>query len=145
MTRSPLAIRLCITAILIACLQSLLAAEDDVLLLTIEGNLIGLTEPFDGEIADRGAALRLANAYHRLLPEAALSQIEPLHAELLRLIPDFQVAYAAADSAEITDVMSEIDACLAAMQEIYAQEYTSEVIELLSEAYQLILPTFGDE
>ena len=41
--------------------------------------------------------------------------------------------------------MSEIDLRLAAIQDVHAQQYTRDVIGLLTEAYQLILPTFGDE
>ena len=41
--------------------------------------------------------------------------------------------------------MSEIDLRLAAIQDVHAQKYTQDVVGLLTEAYQLILPTFGDE
>ncbi len=122
-----------------------LGAEDDFVLLTIEGDLIGLTEPFDGNIDSREEALHLVDTYHRLLPPAALMQIKLLHNKVLQLIPDFQVAYAAADSAEITHVMSEIDIHLSAMKMIYLREYTQEVTGLLNNAYQLILPSFGDK
>ncbi len=134
-----------IAVVLGLCQGPVIGAEDEVVLLTVEGNLIGLTMPFDGSISSREEALRLADAYHQLLPPAALAQVEVLHEQVLRLIPDFQVAYAAADSAEITHVMSEIDIRLAAMQEVYTREYTQQVMELLSEAYQVILPGFGDK
>ena len=145
MSRYPHTTRICMALILVVNLGPALSAEDDPLVLSIEGNLIGLTAPFDGDIGDREEALLLVNAYHQLLPPAALAQIVPLHDQILRLIPDFQVAYAAADSAEITHVMSEIDMRLAAMQKIYAREFTQEVTGLLRDAYQLILPGFGDE
>lgn len=138
-------IRIYLTIILCLGLGPAIGAEDDVVLLTIQGNLIGLTEPFNADILDREEAIRLVNAYHHLLPQTAIAQIEPLYDQTLRLIPDFQVAYAAADSAEITDVMSKIDSRLAAMQKIYTQHYTPEVVDLLNEAYRLILPAFGDE
>ncbi len=136
---------ICLAGLLATSLGLALGAEDETVLLRIEGDLIGLIEPFDGAIADREQALRLANAYYQLLPPDALAQIAPLHDQVLALIPDFEVAYAAADSAEISDVMSEIDMRLAAMQKIYVREYTQEVTVLLISAYQLILPGFGDK
>ena len=120
-------------------------AEDDELLLSIEGNLIGLSAAFDSLPLNRQEATILAHEYHRLLPEGLREDVESLHEQILKLIPDFEVAYAAADSAEITHVMSEIDSRWAAIQEVHRQTYTNEVVSLLYEAYQLILPTFGDE
>lgn len=137
--------RICPILILGCCLGAALAAEDETVLLTIEGNLIGLIETVDNTPLDRGEALRIADRYHRLLPPAVLSEVTGLHEQIVRLIPDFEVAYAAADSAEITHVMSEIDLRLAALQAIYVEHYTQEVTSLLRQAYQLILPSFGDE
>lgn len=127
------------------CLGAALAAEDEQLLLTIEGNLIGLIESGENTAGDRGEALRITDRYYGLLPPAVRSEVTALHAQIVRLIPDFEVAYAAADSAEITHVMSEIDLRLAALQAIYVEHYTQEVTVLLRQAYQLILPAFGDE
>lgn len=126
-------------------LASAQGAEDEFVLLTIGGDLIGPIEPIGERIGDAQHASRLISAYHQLLTAQAQIEVASLHEQMLELKPGFEVAYAAADSAEISHIMSEIDLRLAAIQEVHAREYTQDVIDLLTDAYQLILPTFGDE
>jgi hypothetical protein len=120
-------------------------AEDEFVILTIEGNLIGPIEPIGNRINSAQEATRLISAYHQLLTPATQIEVASLHEQILEFIPGFEVAYTAADSAEFSHLMSEIDLRLAAIQDVHAQQYTRDVIGLLTEAYQLILPTFGDE
>lgn len=120
-------------------------AEDEVVLLTIEGDLIGSIENVDASLDDAKQAAQVINAYHLLLTTEERTVVEALHEEMLKFMPGFEVAYTAADSAEFSHLMSEMDLRLAAIQEIHAQKYTQDVVTLLNEAYQLILPTFGDE
>lgn len=122
-----------------------MGAEDEVVLLRIDGDLIGLALTASEGLVDREQALRLLDDYYSLLAPEALQSVETLHREILGLIPDFEVAYAAADSAEITHVMSEIDLRLAALQQLYTTSYTQEVTALLLEAYRLILPGLGEQ
>lgn len=126
-------------------LASAQGAEDEFVLLTIEGNLIGPIEPIGDRINDVQHASRLISSYHQLLTAQEQLEVASLHEQMLKLMPGFEVAYAATDSAEISHVMSEIDIRFAAIQKVHAREYTKDVIDLLTEAYQLILPTFGDE
>jgi hypothetical protein len=120
-------------------------AEDEFVILTIDGNLIGPIEPIGDRINSAQEATRLISAYHQLLTPATQIEVASLHEQILEFIPGFEVAYTAADSAEFSHLMSEIDLRLAAIQDVHAQQYTRDVIGLLTEAYQLILPTFGDE
>jgi hypothetical protein len=120
-------------------------AEDEFVILTIDGNLIGPIEPIGERINSAQEATRLISAYHQLLHPAAQIEVASLQAQILKFIPGFEVAYTAADSAEFSHLMSEIDLRLAAIQDVHAQQFTRDVIGLLTEAYQLILPTFGDE
>ena len=120
-------------------------AEDEFVILTIDGNLIGPIEPIGDRINSAQEATRLISAYHQLLTPAVQIEVASLHEQILEFIPGFEVAYTAADSAEFSHLMSEIDLRLAAIQDVHAQKYTRDVIGLLTEAYQLILPTFGDE
>ena len=120
-------------------------AEDEFVILTIDGNLIGPIEPIGDRINSAQQATRLISAYHQLLTPAVQIEVASLHEQILEFIPGFEVAYTAADSAEFSHLMSEIDLRLAAIQDVHAQQYTLDVIGLLTEAYQLILPTFGDE
>ena len=135
----------CAAIVLSLSLFAAYGAENDIQLLTIEGNLIGLSETFDSTIVDRQDAVRLVHEYHRLLPEDLRTDVESLHQQILKLLPDFEVAYAAADSAEITHVMSEIDGRWASIQGVHRQTYTLAVVSLLNEAYQLLLPAFDEE
>ena len=135
----------CAALVLALSLLTAYGAENDIQLLTIEGDLIGLSETFDSTAGDRQDAVGLVHEYHRLLPEGLRADVESLHQQMLKLIPDFEVAYAAADSAEITHIMSEIDSRWASIQEVHRQTYTFAVVSLLYEAYQLLLPTFDDE
>lgn len=125
-------------------LASVQAAEDDFQLLTIEGHLIGLVEPFDGVVDNKHEAAQFVSTYHQLLTLDSQAQVDFLHEQILALLPNFEVAYTAADSAEIDHLMSEIDVRLAVIREVHARSYAQDVIDLLNEAYRLILPTFGD-
>lgn len=120
-------------------------AEDEFVLLTFEGDLIGTVETIDDRVDDPLKATKLIRAYHLLLTTEVRAEVESLHEEMLKLVPGFEVAYTAADSAEFSHLMSEMDLRLAAIQDIHAREYTRDVTALLTEAYQLLLPTFGDE
>lgn len=135
---------LCIVILGLA-LASAQAAEEDFVLLNVKGDLIGPIEENAKMPVDRQQAARLIEAYHQQLGSQFKAEVETLHAQLLTFIPGFEVAYTAADSAEIAHIMSEIDLRLAALQTIHVQNYTQDVVGLLTEAYQLILPTFGDE
>ena len=126
-------------------LTNVQGAEDEFVILTIDGNLIGPIEPIGDRINRAQEATRLISAYHQLLTPAVQIEVASLHEQILEFMPGFEVAYTAADSAEFSHLMSEIDLRLTAIQDVHAQQYTRDVIDLLTEAYQLILPTFGDE
>ena len=126
-------------------LASAQAAEEDLVLLNVQGDLIGPFEENTQMPVDTQQAARLIDAYHQLLDSQIQTEVEILHEQILRFIPGFEVAYTAADSAEISHIMSEIDLRLAALQALHVQHYTQDVVGLLTEAYQLILPAFGDE
>lgn len=126
-------------------LASVQGAEDEIVLLNLDDQRISPIEPIADSIVDANQAMRLIGTYHQLLDIEVRSEVEALHRQIMNFIPGFEVAYTAADSAEIAHIMSEIDLRLATLQNVHAQNYTQDVVELLSEAYQLILPTFGDE
>lgn len=115
------------------------AAEEEFVLLTIEGDLIGPLDKQDGA-PDPGA---LINAYYALLPLQQQSELQSLRRRLLALAPDYDVAFTAADSAELTEVKSRISECWAAMQRLHGQYFRSEVITLLDEAYAALLSLAG--
>jgi hypothetical protein len=63
------------------------------------------------------------------------TEIENLRHQLSALLPDYQVAFNAADSAELSQVKDEIDVRWAAIRRIHELQFTREVVRLLTEAY----------
>lgn len=110
------------------------AAEEPLTLLTIEGDLIGKIDTLDTNTAPEA----LIAAYYLLLPEAAHEQVVSRQAQLTKLIPDYEVAFVAADSAEITEVRSDMDTLWAEIRTIHAQYFTPAVTELLEKSYDYL-------
>lgn len=107
------------------------AAEEDTLVLTITGDLIGKIEP-----PHRGApASTVIDTYYSLLADGTQEQIASLRQALAARIPDYQVAYRAADTAELNEVADDISLHWAAIRSIHAAEFTTEVVEILRAAY----------
>lgn len=100
-------------------------------MLTIQGDLVGRIESL-GEGGDSGLII---NTYYSLLSEEVRTEIESLRRLLSALTPDYEVAYNATDSAELSEVKDEIDFLWAAIRAIHAQKFTPEVVELLNAAY----------
>ena len=108
---------------------SVYSAEE--VLLTIEGNLIDRIE-----LVDEGSAADLViTIYYDLLPDDARANIEILRGRLERLQPDYEVAYLAADSAEMTEVRDQIDDQWAVIQAIHLYYFTARVVDILNQAY----------
>lgn len=118
-----------------------LAAEDTLTLLTIEGNLIGKMDSLENE----EDANTVISAYYEQLPPAVLTEIELLRRQLEKLVPDYDVAFTAADSAEITEVKSDINVSWSAIRAIHAHEFTQEVVDILNEAYKNVYHLIGQE
>lgn len=117
------------------------AAEDELTLLTLEGDRIGkLPEKLDlqGGAIDPGKTIQ---DYYALLPTDVRLDLETLHSALLALIPDYDVAFTAADSAEITEVKSDLDSLWASIRTIHLQYFTTEVRALLDTAYDSAFST----
>ena len=123
-------------ALCVAGLSSLsaTAAEEELLLLTIEGDLVGKIET----LASGDDSAVIINSYYGLLPEEARSKLRILRRQLASLIPDYEVAYTASDSAELSEVIDEIDLLWATIRTLHAQGFTSEVVSLLNEAYSAV-------
>ena len=114
------------------------AAEEDTVL-TITGHLIDRMESLD---RDTDAAT-LIRRYYALLPASAAEQAHSLQERLAGLIPDYQVAYEAADTAELNNVLSDMTRLWAALRTLHAREFTSAAIAELSSAYNRLYPTLA--
>ena len=117
-----------VNALILSC-ASVYSAEE--VLLTIEGNLIDRIELVD-EDSDADLVITI---YYDLLPNDARADIEILRGRLERLQPDYEVAYLAADSAEMAEVRDQIDEQWAVIQAIHLYYFTAQVVDILNQAY----------
>ena len=117
-----------VNALILSC-ASVYSAEE--VLLTIEGILIDRIELVD-EGSDADIVITI---YYDLLPDDARANIEILRGRLERLQPDYEVAYLAADSAEMTEVRDQIDDQWAVIQAIHLYYFTAQVVDILNQAY----------
>lgn len=106
------------------------SAEEE-LFLTIEGNLIDRADLLD---EDSSADL-VISTYYELLPRDANEDISTRRDRLERLQPDYEVAYLAADSAEMAEIREKIDEQWAVIQSIHRYFFTTQVVEILNQAY----------
>ena len=107
------------------------SAEEELFLLTIEGDLLGTLEILE----DEEDAAVILNAYYALLPEEVQASLISLRHRLTVLIPDYEVAYTATDSAELSEVMDDIDVIWGEIKIVHAQKFTSEVVEVLNTSF----------
>lgn len=107
------------------------AAEPEPILLTIEGHLISRIE----SLADTEEPTLIIHTYYDLLPREQREAVEIHRKILASLLPAYRVAFTAADSAELAQVVSDIEVQWAAIQEIHARQFTREAQQILIAAY----------
>ena len=104
-------------------------------ILRITGNLIG-SQP----VIDAQPPRSLIADYYSLLPEDLQSQATDFQQQLAELLPDYQVAYAAADTAELNGVMAKAGFVWASIRTLHARQFTAEAATSLSRAYGDLFP-----
>ena len=107
------------------------SAEEEFSLLILEANLIA-------EIEGQQAGLspgQIINSYYSLLDEDAAATANLHRRELNSLNPRYEVAYRAADSAELAELMDEISFHWGAIKSIHSKHFIRSVQMLLSTAY----------
>ncbi len=107
------------------------AAEEELVLLRIEGDLIGKLEYLEEESSSEV----VLGAYYSLLSEEVQADLKSLRDQLSALIPDYEVAYTASDSAELSEVMEFIDVIWNEIKILHRQGFSSEVVEILNSAF----------
>ncbi|MBM89465.1 MAG: hypothetical protein CMQ41_15005 [Gammaproteobacteria bacterium] len=118
-----------ITIFLVLSFWPLYAAEE--VLLKIEGDLID-----EIEITNSNTDANLTiSSYYELLPSEIKTEIADYRSKLDRLQPDYEVAFLAADSAEMAEVREEIDGHWLVIQTIHNHFFTAQVVEILNRAY----------
>ena len=117
-----------------ACLY---APDSEVIFLTIEGNLLERVEL----ISEDSEPEIIIASYYDLLPVPVGREIKNRQLDLEKLLPDYEVAYLAADSAEMVEVRSKIDSKWATILVLHSEFFTTEVMRILNTAY---VAKFGD-
>lgn len=116
--------------------QSSCAVSQELVLLTLGNDKIGEIE----SLADNLLAEDLIDIYYELLPMPKRMTLLKFDDLLEDLIVDYEVARTAADSAEITEVLSDMDAAWMEIQKIHNDEFSFAVIEILNTAYGEVYP-----
>ena len=117
--------------------RCLYAADSEVIFLTIEGNLLERIE----RISEDSDPETIIASYYDLLPVPVSREIKNRQQDLEKLLPDYEVAYLAADSAEMAEVRSEINAKWARILVLHSEFFNAEVMRILNTAY---VAKFGD-
>ena len=110
--------------------QPALAADEEVLL-TITGDRIELLN--NGEQLDDADYLVLR--YYQLLPLALQERLQLLRHRMDRRMEDYEVAFAAGDTAEINEIVDDLSAYWARIQQIHFEEFTLAAMQDLVGAY----------
>lgn len=118
-------------ATLIASVLPAYGAEEELTLLTITGDLIGELESIQG-IENPNVII---TAYYAELSGEARAELVALRRRMDRRLEDYQVAYTAADTAEINETLDDLSFYWASMRTIHAQKFTEAAFQQLSAAY----------
>ena len=110
--------------------QPALAAEEEVLL-TITGDRIELIS----DVQPPDDADDLVLRYYQLLPLALQESLQLLRHRMDRRMEDYEVAFAAGDTAEINEITDNLSAYWARIQQIHFEEFTPAAMQDLGAAY----------
>ena len=127
----------CFSALLFSlCLTIAAHGQDDEVLLTITGDRIDLL--VEGEAS--GNAEELVMRYYELLPADSQDQLLTLRRRMDRRMEDYEVAFAAGDTAEINEIVLDISAYWVRVQQIHFEQFTAAAMAQLADAYAEIFP-----
>lgn len=121
---------------------SLLAAADsEPTVLSITGNLIDKIATLDAQ----AAASQVIAAYYELLDEPRRSEAKQWQEQFTRRVPDYDVAFSAADTAELNNVLEDFAVIWAHIRTIHYQEFTPAARQQLRHAYEEIFPPLAPD
>ena len=112
-------------------ISPMLAADSEKTLLTIEGNLIDRVEL----INKNSPPDVIISAYYNLLSDFVRKDISVRQILLENLLPNYEVAYLAADSAEMAEVRDKINIEWGKIHTIHMQFFNAEIVDILNNAY----------
>ena len=110
--------------------SDLFAAEEEVLLFLSDDRIDLLAS--DG---NEPGAEDLIRRYYGLLAAPTQERLAALQMQLANRMEDYEVAFAAADTAEVNEIYADLTRFWAEIQLIHYREYTSAAIDELQTAY----------
>lgn len=128
-----------ITLVFIAITHPATAAEQE-LVLTITGDRIDLLNNGEDLVDPNGLVLR----YYQRLPRALQERLQLLRRRMDRRTEDYEVAFAAGDTAEINEIVDDLSAYWTRIQQIHYQEFTPAAMQQLGAAYGELYTLIAD-
>ena len=129
-----------ISLVVAACATTLLLCStviaQEITLLILEPDLISELDDLAGD----ATAVEIIKSYYQQLPPEAQLTLNQYDELLDKLIVEYEVARTAADSAEITEVISDMDATWIEIQKVHSDAFTSKVTQILDDAYSEVYP-----
>jgi hypothetical protein len=107
------------------------SAEEEFTIFILEADLIA---EIKGLQADDNPE-KIINSYYGLLDKDAMARLNLHRAQLISLTPRYEIAYKAADSPELSELMDKISFHWGVIQSMHAQQFVPSVQKLLSDAY----------
>lgn len=116
-------------------------AEQEITLLTITGDLIGELNSIP--VTDDPNAIIVA--YYAELDDEIREELIELRRRMDRRLEDYQVAYTAADTAEINETIDDLAFYWASIRTIHAREFTEGATQQLAKAYAELYEFIRDD
>lgn len=115
------------------------AAEETVLLIT--GDRIPVLSPVDDSLPPG----QRIDRYYVLLDDSLAAEATATLADLAGLVKNFDVAFAAADTAEVNNVISDIARRWAMLRTLHARYFSPAAIAELEGAYRALFPILDED
>lgn len=115
---------------------TLIAAEPEPPILRITGNLIDEIQELDQETD----ANKVIDAYYSRLDTDTKNEAYALRDDLAALVPDYEVAFNSADTAELNNVVSDFALVWAKIRTLHAREFTPAARRQLRHTYERLFP-----
>lgn len=123
-------------ALLLALLPMAASAAEEEFTLFITGDKIDVIDGIPRDSPPQA----LLRAYYGELPQQQRQRLLQLQQSLASLMPDYEVAFTAADTAEVNSILSEVTHYWSSILAIHNEAFTPAVSELLRSAYGELYP-----
>lgn len=137
LTRQNLLIKSVVVLTIAVSLNSNITATAQELTLRLIDN--GLIDEMESVGADITANSKI-QSYYQQLPQSVQVVLQEYDEVLADLLVDYGVAHTAADSAEVTEIITDMNTVWIQIQKIYSESFTPAVIQTLHDAYSELYP-----